>query len=148
MDKKQKGFTLVELMITVAIVAILVAVAYPSYTSSVNKGRRADAQNALLNFAALQERFYSDRGSYGDLGDITGTVNLIQPSNEGLYNITVLCPDINGTTAACDVGNRPQQYVLTATPNLADALCNVLTYSNASIRGATGDTTDAINDCW
>lgn len=146
MDKKQKGFTLVELLITVTIVAILAAVAYPSYTSSVNKGRRADAQNALLNFAALQERFYSDRGSYGGLDDITGGALAELPSNEGLYTITIRCPD---TTAECAVANRPQEYVLDATPVLADELCNVLTYSNTSIRGATGGTsTDPVNDCW
>jgi type IV pilus assembly protein PilE len=145
MDIKQKGFTLVELMIVVAIVAILAAVAYPSYMSSVNKGRRADAQNALLNFAALQERFYSDRGSYGGLDDITGGADAELPSNEGLYTISVRCPN---TAAECAVANRPQAYILEATPVLVDELCNVLTYTNTSVRGATGNTTDAVNDCW
>lgn len=146
MVKKQKGFTLIELLLSVAIVSILAAIAYPSYVSSVNKGRRADAQNALLSFAALQERFYSDRGSYGGLDDITGGADAELPSNEGLYMISIRCPD---TVAECAVANRPQEYVLEATPMLEDALCNVLTYTNTSIRGATGGaTTDAVNDCW
>lgn len=147
MVKKQKGFTLVELMISVAIVAILAAVAYPSYTSSVNKGRRADAQNSLLNFAALQERFYSDRGSYGGLDDVAGGDAEDVLSNEGLYEINITCPT---TLAECAVANRPQQYVLSATPVLEDELCGVLIYSNTGVRGARTNEfdQDAVNDCW
>ena len=58
------GFTLIELMVTVAIVAILSAIAYPAYTEYILKSRRTDAKNALLDLAARQERFYSLNNKY------------------------------------------------------------------------------------
>jgi type IV pilus assembly protein PilE len=59
-----KGFTLVELMITVAIVAILAAVSYPSYISYVAKGRRAECRSGLLQVVQQQERYYSQFNTY------------------------------------------------------------------------------------
>ncbi|MGC8121932.1 type IV pilin protein [Marinobacter sp. VGCF2001] len=60
---EQRGFTLIELMIVVAIVGILAAIAYPSYQSSVEKSRRSDAQAALTGFAMAMERYYTDNGN-------------------------------------------------------------------------------------
>nr|WP_027903092.1 MULTISPECIES: type IV pilin protein [unclassified Pseudomonas] len=65
----QKGFTLIELMVTVAIIGILAAIAYPSYTEYVKKTRRAEAAALLLNTAQLVERYYSQHGSYGGVPD-------------------------------------------------------------------------------
>ena len=59
-----KGFTLVELMIAVAIVGILASIAYPSYQDSVRKSRRADAKGALLGFANAMERHFTENNSY------------------------------------------------------------------------------------
>jgi type IV pilus assembly protein PilE len=59
-----RGFTLIELMITVAIVAILAAVALPSYQSYVMRSKRADAKNALLDLASRQERYFSINNAY------------------------------------------------------------------------------------
>ena len=61
---KSKGFTLIELMIVVAIVGIIAAVAYPSYQEQVNKSRRADCSGALVGFANAMERFYSVNNTY------------------------------------------------------------------------------------
>lgn len=77
--KKLAGFTLIELMITVAIVGILAAIAYPSYLDQVRQSRRADAQSALLQAANRQERFYTTQYTYannlGDLGMPAETEN-------------------------------------------------------------------------
>jgi type IV pilus assembly protein PilE len=62
--KKNRGFTLIELMITVAIVGILASIAYPSYMAQVRKSRRADAQAALMNIAARQQQMLLDTRSY------------------------------------------------------------------------------------
>ncbi len=61
---KNRGFTLVEIMIAISITAILVAIALPSYQNSVMKARRSDAQTALLNFAGDAERIYTLSNSY------------------------------------------------------------------------------------
>ncbi|MEX8191362.1 type IV pilin protein [Comamonas guangdongensis] len=61
---RSNGFTLIELMITVAIVAILAAVAYPAYTDSVLKGRRAQARTALAELLLQQERYKTQRNCY------------------------------------------------------------------------------------
>lgn len=60
----QYGFTLIELMIVVAIIGILAAIAYPSYQSYVEKTRRTDAQGALMSFANAMERYYTQNNTY------------------------------------------------------------------------------------
>ena len=70
MRKTMQGFTLIEVMIVVAIVAILAAVAYPSYQDSVTKSRRADAQGVLMGFAGAMERHYTNENTYTDAGGI------------------------------------------------------------------------------
>ncbi len=68
---RKKGFTLVELMVVVAIVAILVALALPSYTRYVRKANRGEAQSILLNWANNQEIWRANNPEYADSGEIT-----------------------------------------------------------------------------
>ncbi|MCP3674722.1 MAG: prepilin-type N-terminal cleavage/methylation domain-containing protein, partial [Gammaproteobacteria bacterium] len=62
--KSTAGFSLIEVMIVVAIVSILAAIAFPSYQESVAKAKRADAQGALVSLAGVMERFYTENNTY------------------------------------------------------------------------------------
>ncbi len=84
-NKKNSGFTLIEIMIAITIIAILSAIAYPNYSEYVNRSRRADGQEALMSAMQKQEVFYANNAIYATnnaaLG-ITGT------SEDGFYAIT------------------------------------------------------------
>ena len=73
MKQHHKGFTLIELMIVVAIVAILGSLAYPSYRDSVLKGKRAEARTALMELMQQQERYMTQRNAYLEFSNAGGT---------------------------------------------------------------------------
>lgn len=82
--RMQHGFTLIELMITVAVIGILTAIALPSYNSHLRKSRRADAQSALMNIASRQQQMLLDTRAYSNA--LTSTVPANVAAN---YNVTI-----------------------------------------------------------
>ena len=88
-SRKSLGFTLIELMIVIAIVGILAAVAYPAYTDSIRKARRVDAMNNLLRYQIAQEKYRASNPNYAasvtDLGAGASPVT----SSEGYYSISI-----------------------------------------------------------
>ena len=84
-----RGFTLIELMITVAIVAILAAIAYPSYSAYIRKGKRATAQAALMDLAAKEQSYLLDRRVYTTVLADTGFVTPAEI--QAAYTISVAC---------------------------------------------------------
>ena len=91
MQARQLGLTLVELMVVVAVLAVLSAVGYPLYTNQVEKARRADAKIALETIAQAEERFYTINGSYTtDLNTLQISTDLQGGrSNDDHYDISV-----------------------------------------------------------
>ena len=123
-----QGFTLIELMIVVAIIGIIAAVGYPSYTGYVEKTRRSDAHLALMNAAQAMERCRATKFSYATCTLPTH----LQESEEGNYNITANAAATN--------------FQLTATAKNAQATdeeCPTLTLNEQGVQGHTG-----AGPCW
>ena len=98
---KQSGFTLVELMIVVAIAGVLTAVAYPSYRAQVNKGYVADAQSELSNTAFDMEQAYQENRTYQD-PDIADTCAVANFSTD---NFSFSCATNSKTTYLWTISN-------------------------------------------
>jgi len=103
--KKARGFTLIEVMIVVVIIAILAAIAIPSYQSQLRKGRRADAQGFLADIAQRQAQYLLDARQYAlDPGAIK-TLGLVPPTSvSDYYTVTVVA------------GATVPSYAITAAP--------------------------------
>ncbi len=120
---RSTGFTLIELMITVIILAIIVAIAYPAYTTYMTQTRRSDAQIALMQVASLQEKYFSACSDYRDTlvgGNIPacdglGYGDALTP--EGHY---VLSIDVSAATCGTPPGIGGC-FVITADPDNAAA---------------------------
>ena len=91
--RASRGFTLIELMITVAIIAILASVAYPAYTSYIRKGKRATAQAALMDLASKEQTYLLDRRAYA--GSLT-TLSFSAPGEiSTAYTFSVACNPVD-----------------------------------------------------
>lgn len=113
----QFGFTLIELMIVVAIVGVLASIAYPSYLGQVVKTRRVDVQRELVTFAQSMERYYTVNGRYVTTlgGNVCGAS---VPVNTTLYTFaTSNCTDNTFTITATPVVGGSQANDGTQTLN-------------------------------
>lgn len=139
-DGKLKGFTLIELMIVVAIVAILAGIAYPSYQDSVRKARRADATEVLMRVAQAQERHFTQFGRYAS--SLEG--GAVSAENLGM---TAASLDSEGGFSTVSLSNAgTTTYTLTATITPADPDCGDLTLNQIGEKGESGS--KDVDFCW
>jgi type IV pilus assembly protein PilE len=146
----QRGFTLIELVITMVIAAILAAIAIPSYSSYIMKSRRTEAKSTLLNMASLEERFFSTNNTYstdpGTLGYPNGTTVPFTVGS-GYYQISALnvvaaVAPVNATSVG-----TPATYSITATAigsEANDGACLTFTITSGGVQTSTGSGTT----CW
>lgn len=134
-DDYEQGFTLIELMIVVAVISILAAIAYPSYQEYVLRSRRAEGQAFLNDAAARQERYRAQNGSY------TATVSDLKlpggdKSDRGYYQLEI---------------DPKDGYTLTAKrqgAQIADTKCGNLTLNAAGTKGLDSPSGGTVDTCW
>lgn len=125
-----QGFTLIELMIVVAVVAILAAVAYPNYQDQVRKSRRGEAKAVMAEASQLLERFRTVNNTYVGAPNIPAQ----SPANAGTarYNLNV-----NATATT---------FTITAVPQGTQSAdtCGTLTLTHTGQKGSGG----SVDECW
>jgi len=133
--QKQAGFSLIELVIVVAIIGILAGIVFQTYQKQVDESRRADAQTSLLDVAGRLERCYTELHSYSQCEE-DDVVSFPVTSDDGHYQIT----------GSLDRGS----FTLTARPQELQATrdgdnCSALTLTHTGRKDAEGEQAD---DCW
>lgn len=125
----------------VAIIGILAAIAYPSYTEYVARGQRSKAQTALLEAAQYMQRFYAANNSYSaDLNGNTLAASSIPLSNSSDLSYTLSFDTKNPPTAvAFTLVMQPQG-------NMTNDKCGSFTIDQTGLKGLTG--TASLQDCW
>ena len=151
--KQQRGFTLVELMITVAVIAILSAIALPSYNAYVLRSHRAEAKNTLLAVAQRLEQNYTLESSYAATRNAAGNVIAVDDALIASWGLNQT--PLNGT-ARYNItfsGNpTATAFTLFATPVGAQAsdTCGVMSLNNRNLKGAAGQNNrhQTTRECW
>ena len=144
--RSQFGFSLIELMIVVAIVAIISAFAYPSYQRYVIKAKRTVAQNALLQVADRQQQFFMDNKQFA-----TKFSSLGYASDDMMINDEgqiVSASDSKRTYKIALSGAAATAYTVEAVPQLGqaskDSHCGTITLTSAGVKGQSGSG----DNCW
>lgn len=155
-SRRIAGFTLIEVMITVAIVGILAAVALPSYTSYIARAHRADGRTQLLQVAQFMQRFYAANDSFSKDRDNNDVIDKIPSGlkqspvdSTALYELTIPV----GTAPLTNAASFTIRMVPIPGSKMASDECGTFTLTSAGLRGiivnGTEYTTGALRDkCW
>ena len=139
MKNKTRGFTLIELMIVVAILGIIAAIGYPSYLEQVKKSRRSEGMGQLLELADRMERYYSDKGTYGGATLGTTSANVFFATTEGgHYTLSIDAQDNVAFTISATPTSKGKQNT---------DKCNTFTLTSLGFKTVSGGSLFT-DDCW
>ena len=143
---RNKGFSLLELLIVLAILAVFITIAYPGYQTSITRARRSDGQTALLDLANRLERYYSEQQSYEGATLGTGSSTDILPSSyspQKWYRLVIASQTDTNFTIEAIPGNVQASD---------DLLCQTLTFNSLGLKGILsgpkGAPTGNLANCW
>ncbi len=142
--KQHHGFTLIEVMIVVAIIGIISAIALPTYREQVRRGQRAELRTQMFAAAQYMNRFYAANDSFsatrnGTAVSIPATLTVSPPSGDSLYQLDT-------TNSVLD---QATTFTLVYEPinGMAGDACGSYTLTNTGLRGNSGNT-KAVAECW
>lgn len=143
--RRIRGFTLIELMVAVAIVGILAAIAVPAFNEQLRKSRRSEAVQTLSDIMLKEEKWRSNHATYGTLTEVGGAAT----SPSGYYTIDAPalpggnCP---GTTTAVSSANSFSFRATAANGQAGDTKCATMTLTNTC--GTVTKTSTGGGQCW
>lgn len=135
--QKTRGFTLIELMIVVLVVAILAGLALTAYNKQIRKSRRAEAKQALSDVSLRQEKWRANHTDYLGTNSVAGDILLFGTYDSATYY-----------TIAITTAKSPTAYSLTATPKTADQLKDSCGTLGLQMSAGSITTTPTTPGCW
>lgn len=131
---KTKGFSLIEMLITVAIISILAVIAIQLFTPYIRKGRRIDAIDSMLSISLAEERYRSNNTTYGTLSQVWGSVST---TSEGYYTISI-----------SNVSSTAYTITATAVGNQANDTQDGTSCATLTLTMSNGTITKSPTVCW